>query len=150
MSYIQQKKWKRELAEGFHLHPGSSMPVTLSFSSRVSPELWVNGPAKSVPVFPPLLTRHWLWNFQRIRTHNDNSHRDVSMTDWDRTTKKSGQAITKIWFMKYDSRNMLDLFQSVIFIRGECRADMRLWRVRPSRTLVCDDNQSTKWMIWTV
>lgn len=65
------------------------MPVSLSFSGRVSPELWVNGPAKSAPVFPPLLTRHWLWNFQRIHTHNDNSHRDVSMTDWDRTTTKN-------------------------------------------------------------
>lgn len=52
--------------------------------------------------------------------------------------------------MKYDSRNMLDLFQSVIFIRGVCRADMHLWGVRPSRTLVCDDSQSTEWMISTV
>lgn len=33
--------------------------------------------------------RHWLWNFQRICTHNDNSHRDVSMTDWDRTSMKN-------------------------------------------------------------
>lgn len=40
------------------------------------------------PQFSPLLTRHWLRNFQRIRTHNDNSHRDVSMTDWDRKTTK--------------------------------------------------------------
>lgn len=45
---------------------------------------------------------------------------------------------------------MLDLFQSVIFIRGDCRADVRLWRVRPSRTLVCDDSQSTEQMISTV
>lgn len=43
--------------------------------------------------------------------------------------------------MKYDSRNMLDLFQSVIFIRGECRADMCLWRVRPRQMLVCDDSE---------
>lgn len=48
---------ERVSTEGFHLHPGSSMPVSLSLSGRVSPALWVNGPAKSAPVFP-LLTRH--------------------------------------------------------------------------------------------
>lgn len=45
---------------------------------------------------------------------------------------------------------MLNLFQSVIFIRGEYRADMCLWRVRPRQTIVCDDSQSTERMISTV
>jgi len=42
--------------------------------------------------------------------------------------------------MKYDSRNMLDFFQSVIFIRGDCGAHISLWRVRPSRTHVNTDD----------
>ncbi len=101
---------ERVSTEGFHLHPGSSMPVSLSLSDRVSPELWVNGPAKSAPVFP-LLTRHWLWNFQRIRTHNDNSHWDISMTVWDRTTTKNQVRQSR----KFDLWNMIAEICSISF-----------------------------------